>query len=586
MKSQAGQKGVLANAFNKPFWNTRIKSANATKKEMWLGYVLGPWGILMTNSIVNSYFNQYLTDVLGFTVSKAAWIATFMVAFPLVSKIMDAITNLLMCKLIDMTVCKQGKVRPWFIISAPLVAISVILMFCMPFTSVFAQAVWVVFTFNLYYCIAYTMWNMAKELSPALSTRNVNQRKNNAMALTITANIGTGLVSILFPLILNRICAAVNGDNAKGYFLAMTMIGCIALPLALIQYFYTRERVTEERRNQVGIVNGGAVETEVKPEASTLEQLKACLKSKYWILFVLVILLTSVLSNIRNISLVYYCGWIVNGNSYGTFATIQAKFQMIAMSPMGPGLLIMLPLMRKIGRRNCIWGGGVLTTVGSIMAYMNAGNSMMIYAGTALAAIGNIAFTYTFMSYLGDVIDFVEWKTKVRCDGITGGFVGVSSMLAIGLAQAIFNLGLMVSGYNQPEVIGTTAEGINLYADQLSAANGWINFAYQGTYIIIGIIVFTIFCFVFKLDDFMPKVSAELEERKVAECKAQGIKYIPHSELERIEREKAFSEAEEIRIKELKEQCQKKGLDFDTENQKVLDKRTAKEAKKAAKRRS
>ena len=43
-----------------------------------------------------------------------------------------------------------------------------------------------------------SMWNMAKELTAPLSTRNVAQRKNNAMAAEITRNIGTGLVSIPF----------------------------------------------------------------------------------------------------------------------------------------------------------------------------------------------------------------------------------------------------------------------------------------------------------------------------------------------------------------------------------------------------
>ena len=60
--------GLLANAFQKPFWNSRITSANVTKKELILGYVAGPFGAMLLQSIVNSYFNQYLTDVLGFTV--------------------------------------------------------------------------------------------------------------------------------------------------------------------------------------------------------------------------------------------------------------------------------------------------------------------------------------------------------------------------------------------------------------------------------------------------------------------------------------------------------------------------------------
>lgn len=580
------KKGLLANAFTKPFWDSKIKSANTTKKEMWLGYVLGVWGMMLTSSIVNSYYNQYLTDVLGFTASKALWIPAFMVAFPVISKLLDAITNLVMSKIIDSTVCKQGKVRPWLILSAPFIMITVALLFWMPFQNVKAQAVWVVVMFNLYYSVAYTMWNMSKELMPAVSTRNVRQRRNLSMAATIVGNVGTGFISIIFPTILTAVVAGVNGDNAKGYFYCMSMIACIAVPTALIQYFYTRERVTEERRNQIGIV-GDANAVEIKKEEGLLVQLKACLKDKYWIIFVLVMLITNVLSNMRNISLVYYSGWVVNGNAYGEYAAIQAKFQMIALSPMGPGILLLLPLMKRWGRTKCIWVGGTLTVVGSALAFFNAGSGMMIYMGSALAGIGNIAFSYVMLSFLGDVIDHVEWKTKVRCDGLTGGFVSAGLMFAVGIAQGLFNLGLMATGYAQPEQIGTNAEGVALYADQLPAATNWINFSYQGTYIIIGFIVFLVFCFFFDIEKQLPQVSRELQERKVAECKAQGIEYIPADEMERREIAEQDRIAEENRIKELKEKCAKTGKNFDEENQKVLDKRAAKAAKaekKAAKR--
>ena len=98
----------------------------------------------------------------------------------------------------------------------------------------------------------------------------------------------------------------------------------------------------------------------------------------------------------RNISLVYYSGWVVRGNAYGEFGEIQAKFQMIAMSPMGPGLLVMLPLIKKYGRRKCIWVGAIASIIGAGTAFMNAGNSTMIYAGSALQAIGTLSFVYTF----------------------------------------------------------------------------------------------------------------------------------------------------------------------------------------------
>ncbi len=574
--------GWLSNAFAGSKWDSRIKSANTTRKEMWLGYVLGVWGMMMTSSIVNSYFNQYLTDVLGFTASKGAWIAGFMVLFPVISKLIDAVTNLVMAKIIDSTTCKQGKVRPWLLISAPFVMVSVILLFWMPFQSVTAQAIWVVVMFNLYYSVSYTMWNMSKELMPAVSTRNVNQRKNLATAAQIVGNVGTGVVSILFPTILAAVCGMVHGDNAKGYLISMTVIATLAVITTFVQYFYTRERVTEERRNQSGIAKEEAARLEVHTEASMMDQFRACLKSKYWILFILVVLVFNICTNIRNISLIYYSGWVVRGNAYGEAAAIQAKFQMIALSPMGPGILLMLPLTKKYGRTKTIWTTAILTIVGSIWAYLSMGKGVMIYAGTALAAIGNISFSYMLMTFMGDIIDQVEWKTGVRTDGLTGGFVSAMMMFAVGIAQGLFNLGLMVTGYTQPQQIGANGE-ILLYADQPAAAVNWINFAQQGSFIIVGIVVFAIFCFVFKIEDDMPRISKELQERRVAEYAKLGIEYIPAEEQERREIAKQEAEAEEIRIKELKERCAKKGLDFDKENRKVLDKRAAAEAKKAAK---
>lgn len=585
MRAQSKTKnGLLNNMFTSSKWNSRITSANTTKKEMWLGYVLGVWGMMMTSSIVNSYFNQYLTDVIGFDSSKGAWIAGFMVAFPVVSKLIDAITNLIMAKVIDSTTCKQGKARPWLILSTPLVFVSIILLFWMPFAEPVHQAIWIVVAFNLYYSVAYTIWNMSKELIPAVSTRNVNQRKNLSIAANITGNVGTGLVSILFPTILSLVCKAVNGDNAKGYLVSMSVLAVLAVVTTFIQYFYTRERVTEERRNQTGINQEQQTQLTIHKEASMWVQFKACLQSKYWILLVLVYLITNICANMRNISLIYYSGWVVNGNAYGNMAAIQAKFQMIALSPMGPGILLMLPLTKKIGRTKTIWMTSILTVLGSIVAYFSIGKGTMIYAGTALAAIGNIAFSYMLLSFMGDIIDQVEWKTGIRADGITSGFVSAMMMFAVGIAQGLFNLGLMVNGYTQPVATGAfDANGIALYMDQPAAAVNWINFGYQGSYIIIGLVVFFVFCFVFKLEKDMPQISRELQERRVAECAKLGIEYIPADELERREIEAQEKEAEETRIQELKAYCEKKGLDFDAENQKVLDKRAAKAAKAAAK---
>ena len=575
------KKGLLSGWFEAPFWNTRITSANVHGKERWLGYVAGPFGVMLLQSIVNSYFNKYLTDTLGFTVTRGMWIASFMVVFPVLSKLLDAITNVLMAKVLDNTKCRQGKLRPWFILSLPITVASIIMMFAIPDMGAKAQAVWVVISYNLFYSVGYTMWYMAYELSAALSTRNVKQRSGNSIAGQVTKNIGTGIISILFPTILSLISHSVGGDK-QGYLVTLSVMCVIAVPLTFIQYFYTRERITEERRATEG--EGELVQVR---EASFGTQLKACLKDKYWVMFIILIFVYQVLNALKSVSQIYYAGWVVAGNAYGEAAAIQARFTMIAMAPMGPMLFVVLPLIKKYGRTKMIILGSAIAFVGALIAFFGAGSTMPVYAGTGLGGVGAMFYVYTMMSFTGDAIDHVEYSQHVRVEGLTAALVGFMHSLANGIGQGLFNLGLMLSKYTTPEMIGTVEKKgklIELYADQTAGATTWINFSYQGAIALTALLFLVLFVFFFDIDKRMPEVTHALIERKKAECEAKGIPYVSHEEQMKAEIAQQQKEAEENRVRELKEYCEKKGLDFDTENQKYLDKKAKKDAKKAAKK--
>lgn len=579
MGSKTKNGGLLEGALLSHIWDSRIKSANVHTNERLLGYVAGPFGIMMLQSIVNSYFNQYLTDVLGFTITRGIWITSFMVIFPVLSKLLDAITNVIMAKLVDKTACRQGKIRPWFILSLPIVIASILMMFSVPDMGAKAQAIWITVAYNLFYSVGYTMWYISYELSAALSTRNVKQRSGNSIAGQITKNIGTGMISILFPTILIAIGGSIGGDNRKGYLLCMAIMCCIAVPLTFIQYFFTRERITEERRSCLQDIT---VKSTVK-EDSFGTQLKACLKDKYWILFIVLIFVYQVLNALKGVSQVYYAGWVVHGNAYGEFAAIQARFTMVAMAPVGPMLFFIVPLIKKYGRTRMIIIGGVIAAIGAAGAFAMPGSRVPIYMGTAFSGVGSMAFVYTMMSFTGDAIDHVEYSQNVRVEGITAAFVGFMHSLANGLGLGIFNLGLMIFRYSTPEKIGISKEGVELFADQTSGAVQWINFSYQGAICLTALMFVILFATVFDIDKRMPVVTEALTSRKRAECEALGIRYVSPQEQQKAEIAKQQAEAEEIRIRELHEKCNKRGLDFDSENQKYLVKKAKKSAKKAAK---
>lgn len=122
---------------------SRIKSADVTKGEKRLGYLVGPAGAFLLNAVLASYLNAYYTDVLKLT---GVWGGAFLMVFPILSKVIDAVTNIAMGQLIDRTKTKEGKARPWMLLSAVLLPITGILLFAVPNASVTVQVIWVMIT--------------------------------------------------------------------------------------------------------------------------------------------------------------------------------------------------------------------------------------------------------------------------------------------------------------------------------------------------------------------------------------------------------------------------------------------------------
>ena len=131
----------------KKFFDSHIKSAEVTRSEKWFGYLIGPAGALLLNAVLATYLNVYYTDVLNLT---GVWGGLFLMIIPIVSKIIDAITNVIMGYIIDRTKTKHGKARPWLLLSAPLVAITGILLFTVPTGNETVQVIWIMISYNLF----------------------------------------------------------------------------------------------------------------------------------------------------------------------------------------------------------------------------------------------------------------------------------------------------------------------------------------------------------------------------------------------------------------------------------------------------
>ena len=231
-----------SNIFRNKLLKSKVNTQNVTAREKWLGYLLGPAGALLLNAVLATYLNVYYTDVLKLT---TVWGGAFLVVFPIVSKVIDAITNVVMGYVIDRTRTSEGKARPWLLLPAPLLAITGILLFTVPNASQTVQVIWVMVSYNLFYSFAYTIFNMSHNLMVPLSTRNTTQRGGLSVFNQIATIMMSGiLVALIFPMV---IMPMIGVDKGK-WIALMSALSILALPLTLLEYYFTKERVTLENQ--------------------------------------------------------------------------------------------------------------------------------------------------------------------------------------------------------------------------------------------------------------------------------------------------------------------------------------------------
>jgi GPH family glycoside/pentoside/hexuronide:cation symporter len=545
--------------FASPRLDSHIRSANVTNKERWIGFFFGPAGVILLNAILATYLNVFYTDVLKL---GGLWGGLFLMVFPIVSKVIDAITNIIMGQIIDRTRTRQGKARPWLLVAGPIVAISAVLLFLVPNAGTAVQVIWIIFSFNLYYSIGYTIYYMSHSMMVPLSTRNSKQRDGLAMLTNMAMAIIPGMfVALLFPMM---IIPRLGVDQGK-WIRMISIFAVIALPCVMLEYFFTKERVTEE---------SSGLEKEEK--ISLKAQMKACFSDRYWLIMMGAMILIQLCNNLQNTSLVYYCNWVLGTYNDGTTQTFVSA---IGNAPLGFGILLMWPLVKKFDKRRVMLVGLALACVAGFTFMLNPTDMGWVLTMLAVRAFGALPLTYITMAMLADALDHVEWQAGFRADGFSMSVYTIIFTVCAGLAQGIFNFGLNATGYVPPAADGT-------WVAQNAAVQNYFVWGYQGIYAVVMIVLIVLFWF-YDVEKHLPQIQKDIVARHRAEAEARGVEYVSPEELARREQEEQDKLAEENRIKELKALCEKKGLNFDEEEAKYQAKLAAAKAKaeaKAAKR--
>lgn len=483
---------------SKSIFDTRIKTDEIKNSERWLGYFMGPALVATVYAAVGgSYLNSFYTDVLHLSSFAGGM---FLALMTVISKILDAVTNIIMGRFVDNTKCRQGKARPWILISGPLMAAAAILLFAVPKSNMVITAVWVTCSYNLYFCISYTMYNLSNVITLPLSTRDNKKRDTLAIAQSMGINMVPGFIlAVLFP----AIALPYMGVDQGRWIKVMSIVALLSIAGTLLQYYFIKERVTDEAKSDQECAG---------QQISLKQQIKGCLSSKYWVM-IMVVMFLYYLSNAVNVNgMLYYANWVVG--SYNDGKTL-ALLNIIGQAMLGPGVLIIWPMVKKIGKQKTFISLGIIAIIGGVVGVLNATTLSAALGALTIRSIGQLPITYVTLAVLADALDHVEWKSGYRCDGFSSSIYSIIITVTSGFGIGILNLGLSLTGYVAPAANGS-------FIEQSQAVQNWCTLATFGFPAIAMVAIVIIFS-MFNLEKKLPQIHEEIKLRNGGTNENTGI---------------------------------------------------------------
>ena len=546
--------------FEKDFMNSKATTNSVSTKEWVFGHLIGPLGLIFVVNTIAALVEKFFTQQTGamYGVDNVAMIQQMGGVYEIVmtsAKVLAVAFGLLNGWLIQRTESKQGRMRPWYLIFGFVSIIIGSLIFLFPGNTL-GEAYWYYFFFLLicYHTVGSSYFYLFRDTICSLTTRDPKEKTHiqfiRKMSWTLLSGIVIGMVfnMVVLPLWLEK--------DIMGYPILMVTMSIIAIPLLLLEYFYTRERITED----VAVEHDRLDEKKIPLR----DQMKALLSNKYFVILIIIATVSGIVDNFKGGNVQYfYIKFMLGGAENPLMYTI---YQVVTGVPLGIGAFAIYPLAKKVGIKNLTVGGYTLVLIGSIMGWMFPDQMIPAMVGGFLRNVGWLPNAYIFATLLCFAYDSVEYKSHMRLEGMMGVAV-ITALQALiyapfagGFESTILRLGFVDVEGVIPSVEVTNFMTLSFYLfDAILAA-----------------VVVILLPFV-DVEKKLPEINAELLRRKKEAVLARGEEWIDPEEQERLDAERADAQREANRITDLKALCRKKGLDFDTENAKYL----AKQEKKA-----
>ncbi|MFZ1411082.1 MAG: glycoside-pentoside-hexuronide (GPH):cation symporter [Micropruina sp.] len=416
-----------------------------------IGYGLGDFAMNLAFSMGTAFLLYYLTDVAGLA---AAAVGTMF----LVVRLGDAFTDLFAGRMVDKTMTKWGKFRPfllWF-------AVPVLFLSFLNFNVPAPGIKWLgLFEWNLdsngrllYIYLAYAVLGLFYSLInipygslASAMTQSVNERSKLVASRAFGSAIGGVMLTYIVAPQISAIqktapklaadadatakaayeaAALIYRQNVQGVFTQTTLwfilLGSIAY---FVTFLWCRETVVRTSP-KVSIKETFATLKDNKPLAYL------CAASFFYLIGLFAV----------GGSTAFYAKYVLGDISQTANMTLVNSGIALLITPLIPAII------KKLGKKTVFQYCGIFTVIGGVaLFFVPTGGIVLALVFLAVKGIGASLINTVMFGLEADTVEYGEWKTGKRTEGATYAIFSFTRKVTQSLGGALGAWLLAIGGY-------------------------------------------------------------------------------------------------------------------------------------------
>jgi len=437
-----------------------------------IAYGMGDVGNNFMFDLGQIYLLKFYTDALGLPSATAGLIF-------LITKIWDAFADITVGTWVDnrKKIGPRGKFRPFILYTAIPLALVTVVSFMNPDFTLTGKMIWAYATYMLFGTV-YSISNIPYGSMVPAMTKDPVERAQLASFRQAGSNLGLLITTVGFmPIVL------MFDSQSTGYLVGVVAFSIIGVLFQLYCYANVKERFVYEKPNQEKKIN-------------LIDSYKGLFKNAPLLILCLVNLFTFSAFNVKLAVQIYYAQYVLQDVSiipYMGFFSIGCVFIGVALVP---------SLVKKIGKKNTYILGCAIWAVGDGLAFFFANNATIFIIMACFAFFGSSFVNSLNWALVSDAVEYGEWKTGTRSEGVVYSFFTFCRKLSQALAGFIPGVVLGIVGY-VPNVVQSS--------EAIAGIRG-LMFIYPGVLALATIMVMAWF---YKLsEDKYKQIVLDLNERR------------------------------------------------------------------------